>query len=191
MVYGINQGVGEPLIFTAQKYYLVDSLHVSPAAYGQINGFTKIPWQIKALWGLLSDTVPINGYHRRPYILFAGSIGVVAVLLLAMSSGIDVTVVLDDSELNLGMRQADVAIRMSPPRQPDLIQRHLMTTRYHVYASKEYLEAHGTPETIQDLDHHQLIAYGDDATPPEAIKVASTTVSSELASIEAIIALRR
>ena len=82
--------------------------------------------------------------------------------------GIDVTVVLDDSELNLGMRQADVAIRMSPPRQPDLIQRHLMTTRYHVYASKEYLEAHGTPETIQDLDHHQLIAYGDDATPPVA-----------------------
>ena len=82
--------------------------------------------------------------------------------------GIDVTVVLDDSELNLGMRQADVAIRMAPPRQPDLIQRHLMTTRYHVYASKEYLEAHGTPETIKDLDHHKLIAYGDDATPPVA-----------------------
>jgi DNA-binding transcriptional LysR family regulator len=81
---------------------------------------------------------------------------------------IDVTVVLDDTELNLGMRQADVAIRMSPPRQPDLIQRHLMTTRYHVYASKEYLDAHGAPQSIKDLDRHKLIAYGDDATPPVA-----------------------
>lgn len=87
---------------------------------------------------------------------------------ISLYPGMDVTVVLDDSELNLGMRQADVAIRMSPPRQPDLIQRHLMTTRYHVYASKEYLEANGAPETIKDLDRHKLIAYGDDASPPVA-----------------------
>ena len=39
---------------------------------------------------------------------------------------IEVTLVVDDSELDLSMREADVAIRMSPPRQPDLIQRQLM-----------------------------------------------------------------
>jgi DNA-binding transcriptional LysR family regulator len=66
------------------------------------------------------------------------------------------------------MRQADVAIRMSPPRQPDLIQRHLMTTRYHVYASSEYLEAHGIPQSPADLSKHKIIAYGDEATPPVA-----------------------
>src|ERR1051325_2425565 len=36
---------------------------------------------------------------------------------------IRVSLVVDDSELDLSMREADVAIRMSPPRQPDLIQR--------------------------------------------------------------------
>ena len=89
----------------------MDSLHISPAAYGQVDGFTNIPWQIKALWGLLSDTVPINGYHRRPYILFAGCIGVVAVLLLAMSSSIDVTMAaLLLLFANLSMAMPDVMI---------------------------------------------------------------------------------
>jgi len=32
----------------------------------------------------------------------------------------DVTLVLADTELDLSMRQADVAVRMTPPRQPDL-----------------------------------------------------------------------
>ena len=48
---------------------------------------------------------------------------------------IDVSLVLSDNELDLGMREADVAIRMMMPRQPGLVQRHLLTVRAHVYAS--------------------------------------------------------
>ncbi len=79
---------------------------------------------------------------------------------------IQVTVVVDDTELDLSMREADVAIRMSPPRQPDLVQRHLMTVRYHVYASPEYLKKYGTPQRPEDLDKHRIIVYGSDARPP-------------------------
>jgi len=64
------------------------------------------------------------------------------------------------------MREADVAIRMSPPRQPGLVRRRLMQLRYHLYASPQYLEAHGTPKKPQDLDGHKLIAYGEGAHPP-------------------------
>ena len=39
---------------------------------------------------------------------------------------IDVSLVLSDNELDLGMREADVAIRMVMPRQPGLVQRHLL-----------------------------------------------------------------
>ncbi len=83
---------------------------------------------------------------------------------------IDVSLVLADTELDLSMRQADAAIRMTPPTQPDLIQRHLMTMRYHVYATPEYLKAHGMPKTVADIDadNHRLIVYGDDARPPVA-----------------------
>jgi DNA-binding transcriptional LysR family regulator len=79
---------------------------------------------------------------------------------------IDVSVVLADTELDLSMREADAAIRMEPPRQPDLIQRHLFNLRYHVFAAPEYLEERGIPQTPQDLDDHDLIVYGDDARPP-------------------------
>jgi len=79
---------------------------------------------------------------------------------------IDVTLYLADTEIDLAMRQADVAIRLAPPRQPDLIQRHLMTMGYHVYASKDYLEKFGTPKSVQDLDNHRLVVYGQEARPP-------------------------
>lgn len=38
---------------------------------------------------------------------------------------ISITLILEDNDLDLGMREADVAVRMHPPRQPDLVQRHL------------------------------------------------------------------
>lgn len=79
---------------------------------------------------------------------------------------IDVTLVLADTELDLSMRQADVAIRLTPPTQPDLIQRHLLTLSYHVYAAPEYLQEYGLPKSPKDLDKHRIVVYGDDARPP-------------------------
>ena len=38
---------------------------------------------------------------------------------------IEVSLQLTDGELDLTMREARVALRMGPPRQPDLIQRQL------------------------------------------------------------------
>ena len=81
---------------------------------------------------------------------------------------IEVSLVLADTELDLSMREADAAIRMEPPRQSDLIQKHLLNISYHVYAAPEYLEERGIPKTPQDLDAHDLIVYGDDAKPPIA-----------------------
>jgi DNA-binding transcriptional LysR family regulator len=79
---------------------------------------------------------------------------------------IQVSLVIDDTELDLSMREADVAIRLSPPRQPDLIQRHLLSVPSHVYAAPEYIKKHGTPQKPEDLDDHRLIVYGEDARPP-------------------------
>ncbi|HLJ63694.1 MAG TPA: LysR family transcriptional regulator [Stellaceae bacterium] len=79
---------------------------------------------------------------------------------------IQVSLVVDDSELDLSMREADVAIRMSPPRQPDLVQRHLLAVRILIYAAPDYLKKYGTPQKLEDLDKHRLIVYGGDARPP-------------------------
>ncbi len=75
---------------------------------------------------------------------------------------IEVSIVLVYDDLDLAMREADVAIRLTPPRQPDLIQRHLMSMHHFVYASPEYLQEHGMPHSPQDLDNHKLVTFGDE-----------------------------
>ncbi|CAI9120642.1 LysR family transcriptional regulator [Brytella acorum] len=72
---------------------------------------------------------------------------------------IEVTLLMEDDELDLGMREADVAIRMHPPRQPDLIQRHLTNFPMPIYASAAYIEKHGAPTDLMSLEKHQLIGF--------------------------------
>jgi DNA-binding transcriptional LysR family regulator len=81
---------------------------------------------------------------------------------------VNVSIILTEGALDLSMREADVAIRMTAPRQPDLVQRHLLTVHSHIYAAPDYLAKHGTPETQDDLDRHDLIVYGEDVPPPVA-----------------------
>ena len=81
---------------------------------------------------------------------------------------VEVSLILSDGSLDLSMREADVAIRMAKPKQPDLVQRLLLTVQSHVYAAADYLSNKGTPETAEDLDQHAIILYGHDAPPPVA-----------------------
>lgn len=73
---------------------------------------------------------------------------------------IQVTLLLEDAELDLSMREADVAIRLRRPTQPDLIQRKLFTVHHHVYASPEYLKRYGIPKSAEDLDKHRILIFG-------------------------------
>ncbi len=82
---------------------------------------------------------------------------------------VSITLLLDDTDLDLAMRVADVAIRMHPPKQPDLVQRHLLTLEWVVCASPDYLKAHGVPQRAEDLDEHQLILFGEYRKPVEDI----------------------
>jgi len=72
----------------------------------------------------------------------------------------------DDLELDLAARQADCAIRFSRQTEPNLVQRLLIKFRYHVYASQSYLDEHGRPESVEDLDNHTLIVYGNEGPTP-------------------------
>ena len=71
-----------------------------------------------------------------------------------------ITLLTSDDLLDLSMREADVAIRMREPTEPDLIRRHLMTVHWHIYASPDYLESFGPIETVDDLARQRLIIYG-------------------------------
>ena len=73
---------------------------------------------------------------------------------------ISVSLMLGDTELDLAMREADVAIRLRRPTQPDRIQRKLFTVHHHVYASPDYIRQHGMPETLAEISDHRLLSFG-------------------------------
>lgn len=52
----------------------------------------------------------------------------------------------------------DVTIRSAMKRRTDLIQTYLFTTQFNMYASQQYLDSHGIPQTLEDLDKHHLIS---------------------------------
>ncbi|PPQ35380.1 LysR family transcriptional regulator [Rhodopila globiformis] len=78
---------------------------------------------------------------------------------------VSVSLLLDDQDLDLAMREADVAIRMHAPKQPDLVQRHLLTLQWNICASPEYLKKHGVPQRAEELDAHRLILFGNHHPP--------------------------
>ncbi len=75
---------------------------------------------------------------------------------------IEVTLVTTDEELDVSMREADCAIRLTPPTQGDLIQRRLTRVHTHVFASPTYLQKKGMPDKVGDLVQHNIIAYDED-----------------------------
>jgi DNA-binding transcriptional LysR family regulator len=78
---------------------------------------------------------------------------------------IHITLMTTDEELDLAMREADVAIRLRQPTQPDLIQRKLFSVHFHAYASPEYAKRFGTPRALEELDQHRIVVLGGTTVP--------------------------
>ncbi|MBR9842107.1 MAG: LysR family transcriptional regulator [Rhodobacteraceae bacterium] len=70
---------------------------------------------------------------------------------------LNIDLMLEEKVLDLPMREADVAIRMKEPSQADLIRKRLMNVHMCLYATPEYLDEYGRPESFDDLNAHRLI----------------------------------
>ncbi len=62
----------------AVSFFLKDELLLGPVQMSTIMGICTIPWMIKPLYGFISDSLPIFGYHRKPYIVMSGFLGCAA-----------------------------------------------------------------------------------------------------------------
>jgi len=65
---------------------------------------------------------------------------------------------------DLLLREADIAVRMAPPRQESLLARRVGVVALGLFAHKTYLAAHGTPKSVSELGQHALIGF-DEETP--------------------------
>ena len=67
----------------------------------------------------------------------------------------------DDHNIDIVMNDVDIAIRTFDPDARGVQQEVLFTLEKRLYASPEYLEKHGEPQTVEDLKDHHIIAPAD------------------------------
>jgi len=66
---------------------------------------------------------------------------------------------LTDHVTNLANNDVDLAIRATADLPDRVIARKLSNSRFILMAAPSYLEHHGTPKTVDDLQHHQTLQY--------------------------------
>jgi len=72
---------------------------------------------------------------------------------------VELEVVSSNAELNLLTREADIAVRMIRPEQQAIIARKVGVSRIGLYAHRRYVELHGLPRTLADLQARKIIGY--------------------------------
>jgi len=115
-----------PVQFIYKEYHI-------PGPQIQIfRGTAMLPWAMKPIMGLLSDTVPIFGFRKLPYMLLAILVGFISCFLVAISSSATVPVQLFVASifgLQFFMSNTDLLteaayakqIRLKPKYGPDLM----------------------------------------------------------------------
>lgn len=78
---------------------------------------------------------------------------------------IRVDLILNDDQIDISMRAADVAIWTREPDNADLIRRPLFTMKVRAFASTQYIRRFGAPQTLADIDRHRIIAYNGPQAP--------------------------
>jgi folate/biopterin transporter len=56
----------------AVSYLYKDDLRLTPSEVSRINSLLTIPWIVKPIYGLISDSFPIFGFRRKPYLFIFG-----------------------------------------------------------------------------------------------------------------------
>jgi DNA-binding transcriptional LysR family regulator len=73
--------------------------------------------------------------------------------------GVVIELMLSNINDDLSRREADIAVRMTPPSQNALVAKKVGEVALTFFATAEYLERHGTPETLADFEDHAIIGF--------------------------------
>jgi MFS family permease len=91
------------------QYYLIEVLDASSQQYAIYTVMHRIPWSIKFIFGLMSDTMPIVGYRRKPWLVIGWSSFTAfnIALMMMRTPGIEATIYFTFS-FTCGLAMADV-----------------------------------------------------------------------------------
>jgi len=75
--------------------------------------------------------------------------------------GVHVEIVISNHASSLNKREADIALRMFRPTQPDLVAKRLPDMELGFYATQTYIDQHGIPENLEEFSKHDVIGYDE------------------------------
>ncbi|KAG6576419.1 Folate-Biopterin Transporter (FBT) Family [Phytophthora cinnamomi] len=68
----------------AVNYFFKDHLHLRPTESQLLQMLIKVPWRVKPVYGILSDSLPLFGYHRKSYMMLCSVLQTAATLTMAV-----------------------------------------------------------------------------------------------------------
>jgi DNA-binding transcriptional LysR family regulator len=87
---------------------------------------------------------------------------------------------LSNETSDLLRRDADVAIRMTQPKQAALVAKRVGDVMLGLHAHRDYIERHGAPKTLADCTNHTLIGFDRDPAGLQFIKLLRLPVTREM-----------
>lgn len=79
----------------------------------------------------------------------------------ARHPSLQVQFVMSDKYLDLTKGDADVALRSGDTDDNELVGRKIGESIWALYASQKYIERHGQPQQIEELEQHAIIGFDD------------------------------
>lgn len=79
---------------------------------------------------------------------------------LALNPAVTLDITQTDAVVDLLAERTDVAVRAGPMKSSSLVARKLGETALTIVASPRYLERHGEPHSIADLQQHNRLGFG-------------------------------
>jgi DNA-binding transcriptional LysR family regulator len=91
-----------------------------------------------------------------------------------------VELVLSNRIEDLLRREVDLAVRMVRPAQAALVAKKIGNVPIGLHAHRRYIEAHGMPETLDDLTRHAVIGFDQVSPVIRSLRARGLTLSREM-----------
>ena len=110
---------------------------------------------------LSTDKTQLKGHLRIACSIGFGRFVLVKLIakFMTIHQELHVELIMDDRKVDLAENAIDCAIRVGNVLDVNVISQQIGTTRRFLVAGTSYLEAHGEPRTLAELEGHQCIYY--------------------------------
>lgn len=93
--------------------------------------------------------------------------------LVERHPALDIQLVPMPMAVSLARRDVDIAITIEEPEAGRIVTRKLTEYTLGIFGARDYLDRHGRPETLEELDGHRLIGYVESYAFPSALAYVS------------------